>query len=131
MMWGNYSSFPQRTPFVYFGGKTETTVVGLGGSMKHILGNENAGDAHPHSHSATPNLVNCLLQEFGLPKLPDTEVLKQLTVLDAVDLATGQMHGTSQKVEFLAKRLAHGKPTYRSGASVALPATPLFIALAE
>ena len=56
MRWGSciFPFVPQLTPspLVYFGGTTETTVVGLGGSAKHVIGE--VGSARTGVHSCLP-----------------------------------------------------------------------------
>jgi len=155
MRWGNYAGFPKESSVVYFGGQTEKTIVGLGGSMKHLIGSSKEGDSAPHSHSATPFLMEYLLKELDLPS-SDPELERDLhfyrsqgqefAVLDAVYLATTQMRGLVQNVEFLAKRLASGPSQIAesilrspvlpvsgrlSEATNALLATPLYIAMAD
>ena len=65
MRWGPYGNLIEQTPLVYFGGLTERTIVGLGGSMKHVIGS--VGDAYALSASITPILVSYLEKQLGLP----------------------------------------------------------------
>ncbi len=95
MRWGQYPS-----GLVYFGSVTDV-IIGLGGSEKHVIGN--VGNSHPHSHSATPNLV-AALKEQVVPPSPH-EGNPESVALAGVELATTQMDGLQQKMEFLAKNL--------------------------
>jgi hypothetical protein len=142
MTWGPYETFNYRakgpSPLVYFGGETDRTIVGLGGSSQNMIGAP--GRSSAHSHSATPVMVARIYEGLELP-IPENEkafhwVGKENSgmVAMAVDLATSQMEGAKEKVEFFARRLAF----YPSGAHHAhrrdmniLLGTPLYVALAE
>ena len=142
MRWGSYGDSLEDSPVVYFGGTTEKTIVGLGGSMKHLLGS--AVESHPHSYSARPFLMKYLVKDLQI-RLPDEdeqllqarcECEPQFDPIWAVDLATTQMKGPEQRVEFLAKRLACG-PAIRSITKAStrdrnvLLATPIYVAMGE
>ncbi len=142
MRWGNYSGSSEQSPVVYFGAETDKTIVGLGGSMKHLIGS--SGDSSAHSHSATPFLLDFLFKELNIDHPnPDLEPAREhdrrggrrdFTPIEGVALASPQMHGPSQNVEFLAKRLAYGRienlgPILEGRSS--LLATPLYIAMAD
>jgi len=142
MRWGNYGTSFEDSPVVYFGGMTDKTIVGLGGSMKHLLGS--TVESHAHSHSATPFLMEYLVKDLQI-RLPDEyeaglrwarEHGQEFTPIVAVELATTQMHGPEQKVEFLAKRLAFGPvERFAEHASLqnrnALLATPIYVAMGD
>jgi hypothetical protein len=92
---------------VYFGGVSNTTVVGLGGSGKHVVGE--GGSARMGIHSLLPVFMMQLQKELGesLPapvKLPDFGDPS----LAAVYIATTHGKGPLQEMEFVAKRLAYG-----------------------
>jgi hypothetical protein len=137
MRWGAYG-WSSDPPLVYFGGTTDKTVLGLGGSAKHVIGN--TGESHVHSHSATNNLISYLQKQLGLPShkksgdflMPGiNECLmpgnnEEISLL-AVYLATSQMDGPLQRVEFVAKRLLDGR-IHDSSKSILL-ATPLYVAM--
>jgi hypothetical protein len=58
MKWGLLGDAGRPTdepPLVYFGGRTESTIFGLGGSTRHVIGFE--GATSTSSRSATPYLV--------------------------------------------------------------------------
>jgi hypothetical protein len=134
MRWGPYGETIERE-FVYFGGWTDKTLLGLGGSSKHVIGNE--GVSHAHSHSATPYLVDALRREFATGDMGADESI----AASCVYYATPQMKGPFQTLEFLAKRLGSGgapgvhfyndpdlAPRYDM---TSLLGTPLFVSLTE
>lgn len=141
MRWGPYIKeySDKESPLIYFGGATEQTIVGLGGSAKHILGNTSLSPAY--SHSATPFLVYRLVKELGLDlesespagNLVENTPLNQYDSdywsLRAVELATTQMKGPKQQVEFVAKRLLYGNGHFKK--KKVLLATPLYVAMIE
>ncbi len=137
MRWGSciFPFVPQLTPspLVYFGGTTETTVVGLGGSAKHVIGE--VGSARTGVHSCLPAFIFQLRQELG-------ETLDQKIenddqgVLMAVYEATMHAKGPSQELEFVAKRWAYGPlptryfPEGKPGdKEKVLVGTPLYVAM--
>jgi hypothetical protein len=141
MKWGPYRTmkWDEPSPLVYFGGESEKTILGLGGSAHHVIGA--VGSSSAHSHSVTPYLVSRLYEGIELP-LPKEEekVLRQYEGHDkgqdriamAVDLATRQMIGTEQKLRFLARRLAFYPKQTHSGWSTdmnILLGTPLYVCL--
>jgi Family of unknown function (DUF7019)/TIR domain len=134
MRWGPcvFPYFPELTPspLVYFGGATQTTIVGLGGSAKHVIGE--VGSARPGAHSSLPYFILQLRKELG------ESVRGQLGDDDqglmAVCVATLRAKGPSQDLEFVAKRLAYGpcpaglflnKPEQEK----VLVGTPLYVAM--
>lgn len=114
MRWGPcvFPYLPEKltltsSPLVYFGGSTKTTVVGLGGSANHVIGE--VGSAKTGLHSCLPGFIFQLRHELGeslpmkLPSMDDTP-----GALMAVYMATMYGKGPSQELEFVAKRLAYG-----------------------
>ena len=139
MRWGPYAdlSMPEDSPLVYFGGATGQTIVGLGGSAKHVMGD--SGSASPHSHSAMPYLIARLTKELGesisAADLTGSSTGPRDMSLVATYLATTQMHGPSQELEFVAKRLAYGPSPYpqrdKNDGMKVLLGTPLYVAMSE
>jgi hypothetical protein len=142
LRWGYYGFHDENNPVVYFGGETEKTIVGLGGSTKHLIGNSGLSGAH--SHSATPLVLNYLSKELGLPEGTSNpewvpaRIREIFTPIKAVELATRQMRGVQQNVDFMAKSLVYGPakiynhdPAHRGcDARSVLVATPLYVAMA-
>jgi hypothetical protein len=129
---------------VFFSGRTDETVVGLGGSRKHVLGE--VGRTLKPSGSLTFTLGEALGQVNNSEEysarvgLPDgDEGVRDLegnyrtdALLDdvaAVSLGTWNP-GPGQPMEFLAKRLAFG-PVNPNIGKFAILGTPLFVAMAD
>ncbi len=136
LRWGPFDADPS---LVYFGGRTDRTIIGLGGSISHVVGS--ALDP-PHGrilrYSLTPWLLNGLAADPEIKTLfeaadrePEHEQADR-TALRAVQLADANLRGPAQNVEFVAKRLLHGPSPYperdpHDGMSVLL-GSPLYVA---
>ena len=134
MRWGPYGEDDEKGSLIYFGGVTERTIVGLGGSMKHVIGN--SGQTNAHSHSFTPMLVRSLERDLNFderrqqaPRQDDEIDGTGIRALQAVELATTEIEGPTQPLEFMAKRLLYGRG-YSKKRKVFL-GTPLYVALLE
>jgi hypothetical protein len=126
LRWGPYGGgFDSDGEFVYFGGWTENTLLGLGGSAKHVIGQE--GSSHANSASATPFLVEALRREFASGEFNMSEG----EVTSLVELATPYMKGPFQEMEFLAKRLAVGQPPISHSVKRTILGTPIYVFLSE
>jgi hypothetical protein len=148
LSWGPYEDPRSKAEFVYFGGQTNDTVVGLGGSMKHVIGA--AGSAYPTSHSLSAYLVSALKATTEKPTAARDEVDfekaleesrsslrggfretpidrgKELA-LRSVVLASEDMDGPWEPMEFVAKRLIAGA----WGPRTVILGTPLYVAMAQ
>ncbi|MEV2214967.1 SAVMC3_10250 family protein [Streptomyces sp. NPDC050997] len=141
MRWGPFAT-GAGSSLVYFGGRTERTVLGLGGSSRHVLGSPLSapdGDNAVLARSLMPSLLD------GLAEHPEIEELFEdagqapldpnLVPLRAVQRATTLLRAPAQKVEFLAKRLLHGPiPSSESGSHdgmTVLLGSPLYVALVD
>ena len=112
---------------VYFGGRTERTVLGLGGARSHVFGAPPAAELEPPlSRSLLPSLL------AGIVKVPS--IAAAVTgegdgeAFEAVHRATTDLRGPAQNMEFIAKRLVHGETA--AGESVLL-GSPLYVALVD
>ena len=134
MRWGSYGR-DEKSQLVYFGGITDTgTVLGLGGSMHHVLEKERGG-SHAQSHSLSFALANKLSVELNIPLTPGDKyeiegqsrafALNDESYLEAVSLATHQMEGPLQDLEFLAQRLVAGGEDRK-----VVLGTPIYVAVA-
>jgi len=122
--------FQQRKPRVaYFGGSTEHTILGLGGSPKHIIGrisSENIGEPS----SDLPSLTAYLTEELGLA--PRNEYHEPEWGLAAVEVMERHMKGQKTKFEFLAKFLLDDSDLEKTRHTKHIViGTPLYIAYAE
>ncbi|HEX8147774.1 MAG TPA: SAVMC3_10250 family protein [Pyrinomonadaceae bacterium] len=152
MQWGPYGRTENvNNPLIFFSGLTDHTVVGLGGSAKHLLGE--AGAAVAHSASGTALFARYLVEELKLSRENSElyQALKEQTdhrtgklkadneeYLGLMGLACYTMEGPTERLEFLAKRLLHGKLpdekywTEKGMANkYALMATPIYVARAD
>lgn len=123
MRWGPFHG----TSLVYFGGEADGTVVGLGGSGKHVLGSSSEQDAEGVPRSVTPNLLDGLAAEPGIGDLLGVGTGADDEALRAVELATANLRGPLQNVEFVAKRLLSGC----LGSRRVVLGSPLYVALAD
>ena len=117
MRWTQRTAFGDDLRVVYFGGTTSRTVVGLGGSVKYVLGN---ASSEPYSYnryisfSSLPAIYKLLRFEYVLylaaHKLlfPNIEMPKGLMLTMAAYFTTHKIHEPEQQFEFLAKTLVHG-----------------------
>jgi hypothetical protein len=120
---------------VYFGGMTDRTILGLGGSLRHLVGRQCAGGTV--WGSALPFMQAVLAKELGLPVelecrepgMTDDDV-EQLA-LQGVSRATCELKGPAQRLEFLAKRLLPARGTEQDQKVQALLGTPIYVALAD
>ena len=143
MRWGPYEGDPE-SGVVYFGGETPSTVVGLGGSIRHVVGK--AGSSAAYGDSLTPFLMSVLAKELGMGQPYIVQDIAQRPdashfPLRAVESATLNMTGPQQSLEFLAKRLLHGgedipsnERHFRSTTgkqSRILLGSPLYVAMAD
>lgn len=136
MRWGPcaFPASPQLTPspLVYFGGETETTIVGLGGSATHVIGE--VGSTTAGLHSCLPYFILQLRRELGESLPVDIPLEFGDPSLMAVFVATTAGKGPSQELEFVAKRLAYGSLSGKWGhseenAKNILVGTPLYVAM--
>lgn len=139
MRWGIYRDAGRPTeepPLVYFGGRTEQTIFGFGGSSRHVEGN--AGCAATGSRSVTPFLVTHLLD--GMPSegwnaYPIRGNDDDQSTYEAIVLATDNIRPPDQNLEFISKTLLLGKHLDsgkgRKKTMCVLLGSPLYVALAS
>ncbi|MEV6694832.1 SAVMC3_10250 family protein [Micromonospora sp. NPDC051196] len=130
LRWG---PFPTEPTLVYFGGATERTVLGLGGSGNHVLGAP-AATASGMPRSLTPSLLAGLRTDPEISALAEVitqeDEAQERDALTAVHRANEVMPGPHQNLEFVAKRLLHGPSPTTEGFDVLL-GTPLYVALVD
>ena len=134
MRWGSYG-WDEKSQLVYFGGITDAgTVLGLGGSMDDVLGKER-GSSHANPNSLPFAIANKLSVELNIPLIPGDKyeiegqsrafALNDESYLEAASLATDQMEGSLQNLEFLAQKLIAGGDDRR-----VVLGTPIYVAVA-
>ncbi|MGE5113062.1 MAG: DUF7019 family protein [Acidobacteriaceae bacterium] len=139
MRWGIYEDHgrpEEEPPLVYFGGFSGKTILGLGGSTRHVIGMKGASSTT--SRSVTPYLVAHLLSEMGVSREgwsafgPRNDT--KYHALEAVAVATAMLREPTVELEFVAKSLLRGK-NYYSGwddsAETVLLGTPLYVAMTQ
>jgi len=140
MQWGPIVTHDGAT-LLYFGGRDERTIVGLGGSAE-----ARPRDGAPRAASAVPSLLPVLLDAIDdrfddeasheaadQPSRPPTTRPTAPPWLRCT--GHGRLRGPAQNVEFIAKRLLSGPSPYpeldgRDGMTVLL-GSPLYVALAD
>ena len=135
MRWGMFqdSGRPKgEPPLVYFGGKTNTTIIGLGGSTKHVEGLQGASSTG--SRSATPYLVGHILEGLGInPEGWDSFKNGEYEVMVAIACATHALRPPAQNLEFVAKTLLTGHvrhPIYTNNEKTkCILGTPIYVAM--
>lgn len=131
MQWGPIAD-ESGSSLVYFGGRDERTVVGLGGSAGHVIGAAQ-GEERPPSPSLLPVLLDALDDQAADPG-HDFDQADQ-AALGSVHRANSRLRGPVQNVEFLAKRLLSGPSPYpeldgRDDMTVLL-GSPLYVAAVD
>ena len=126
MKWGPLgNSF--KGGIVFFAGKSDSTLVGLGGSMKHVLGHEGISTYQSLSGSSLRSIGMILERLLRIATLAKDEIMlpeKEIAVDQAVEQAFDfHLDGPSQELEFTAKKL------YAD--SSVLVASPLYVSLVD
>lgn len=125
---------------VYFGGRSERTVVGLGGSTGHVLSTVTATPPQDRlSASLMPallDLLGVLAAEGGTPEdAPLEHGTGDADALAMVVQANASLRGPVQALEFVAVRMLQGPcpypEMYRQDDMAVLLGSPLYIALAD
>jgi len=129
MSWGFYG-FPREKQIVYFGGETEKTILGLAGSINHMIGRV-PDKAPPTTDQTVPFILEVLEKvERSNSKVSTISSSRQeASWLRAVELATSQIfrQGPKQQLEFLAKRFIGGPLRDKQ----VLLGSPLYVAIAD
>ncbi len=117
---------------VYFGGRTERTIVGLGGSVGHVLG---TGASTPQAPRLSDSLLPRLLSGLDTDWAADPVEPAERAGLGVVHQANARLRGPAQNVEFVAKRLLYGPSPYPeldpAPDMTVLLGSPLYVAQAD
>jgi hypothetical protein len=108
---------------MYLTGRTDKTVVGLGGSTKFMLGEDRNAKGFPHT--ASSQVYRILRRELNQGEIDDDDARGGLS---SVIFAERAIRGPKEEYEFVAKRLGYSPDCRGMGA---LLATPLYIAMAS
>jgi hypothetical protein len=122
---------------VYFGGRTEKTILGLGGSRAHLIGAAaTPSDRDPLvARSHLPSLLSGISKASHLDVLADSRGNADLddadrSALEAVRRASSELRGPAQNVEFVAKTLLRGSTSQPARQTILL-GSPLYVALVD
>jgi hypothetical protein len=129
MTWGHQSV---QDPLVYFAGETESSLVLLWGSAKHLVGSA-PDPAMVGGGSLAPKMINAALGGLPLPVAADppeiaAERLERLSSLART--AIERREGSVNRLEFLARRLVYRSATRPAG-KVLLLGSPIYVAFAD
>lgn len=139
MRWGTLRDWGRpeaESPLIYFGGRTEKTIFGLGGSSKHIIGNQ--GCASTDSRSSAPSIIGEILRGMDVPETGWRTAVRiddddTYSTFDAVKWANVNLTWAfEQELEFCAKTLAHGP--FRDGDDkriLGLLGSPIYVSLSK
>jgi hypothetical protein len=138
LQWGPFGEV--ESSLVYFGGHTERTILGLGGSGKHVLGW--SGGEH-QDRIAARSMLPWLLGGLSTDSDIDASLQGEHRDLDELDVvalkhvhqATTQLTGPAQTLEFIAKTLLRGPSPCPNvdpfEDMVVLLGSPLYVALVD
>lgn len=113
MKWGQY----EQSGFLYFTGREDDTIVGLGGSLRHVLGNENVATLKrsswgSSSYGVKRSLVDELEIEPLIKRVQDSSVDDATEDFSDLDWLVGRAYqlvdGPKVRVNFVALRLDEG-----------------------
>lgn len=122
LRWGPFGRDSEQ--MVYFGGVTNNqTVLGLGGSIKHVIGAVGTSVIDRPS-SLAPSIISIL--NSALDETRTSPIHK--THLDRIAFITRRLEGPIQNCEFLAKRLLEGNDKREKKV---LLGSPIYVALAD
>jgi hypothetical protein len=119
LYWGLYRErADDDSGLVFFGGRTDRTILGLGGSIDHVIGAKPSGVMH--SRSNTPWLIEALLKDAGRrgrfhkPRTAREKHDDREMALQAVEVAVSRMMSLQKPadlMEFVAAKLIEGPVT--------------------
>jgi hypothetical protein len=131
MQWGPFA-YPrgENSDLIYFGDTTTSgTILGLGGSMHHRVG-EQRGESTIHSVSSAPAILAFLSKELDVPSRWRQYSADLEDTLYNVMVATRGSFGPTQNLEFVAKRLLEGSHFPWYDGHIVL-GTPIYVAQAD
>jgi hypothetical protein len=140
MSWGIVGHDPC---YAYFSGITDKTIIGLGGSARHVLGHSSSEAESlyltlmSHAYSLHDALKKGVGDDNEVP-IYEGDLTKTPPLIGVYFAAEGMMRQPVQRLEFIAKRLTESRVDKKcarylemtEGKNLIL-ATPLYVALAE
>jgi hypothetical protein len=135
-----WKALGSHSSLVYFGGITanKITIVGLGGSMIHVIGDQPVESSEPRKSSKVigsqaVGIESVLYEVLKLPekKIADYYLEDNTELLTAVSHVTRTINSPLQRLEFLAKRLVEGTHKEYDKSWHVVLGTPLYVAMAD
>src|SRR6266702_901597 len=123
MRWG-----PIGGQTIYFSGSSTRTSIGLGGSLKHVIGAHAESPERRLSSSDMGSILETLeeaLEHYESHKEINTSLSEYERVFDAILTVRAYTTGLKQQVEFLAKTLLQGQSSYK----YVVLGTPIYVAI--
>ena len=122
----------------YFGGHSDKTIVGLGGSTSHLIGGGHQ-EAAPRGSSHSPWLLSALIKELQLPigqpvlpgHLDEEENEYRLSHAIAERTQKNLFRNPPQRFEFLARKLFSSNSLLPDRSEFVVLGTPLYVAFAN
>jgi hypothetical protein len=126
MHWG-----PLTEKIVYFAGSTEQTILGLGGSLHHVIGS-NVGAGGVGGSSMPFEMMTSLIKGLRLQEPYTDEFFDPEAALVTVESLFGDRRGPGQQLEFLATKYLSGPSQLaeQGGPTQVLLGSPIYVALA-
>ncbi len=127
MRWGPLG---EEDAMVYFGGVTDQTIVGLGGSLKHVIGAPGPTDIEHGTYGFPVSWPQPMLNALR-NVTRTTKSISGVSDMEIIAYTTTRLEGPIQKFEFLATRLQEGAYHMFGNQSKVLLGSPIYVAIAE
>ena len=103
LRWGVYPDARIGEPLVYFGGVTRQTILGLGGSARHLIGAVpmTSGSTFSLGGSALPSILTVIRRADQTTETADDDDNGDRAALGEVQAFTNGMTGPRQALQFL------------------------------
>jgi len=117
MQWGPIVTHDGAT-LLYFGGRDERTIVGLGGSAEHVSGRRPPSSVRCPRRCCRCYLMRSMTDSTTKPATrqrtspADPPTTSRRAALASVHRANGRLRGPAQNVEFIASGLLSGPSPY-------------------
>ena len=113
--------------YLYFGGQTENTILGLSGSVFHLLGHQNG----PQLKGAfvTSSLLTGVVASMQSSSLSSSDNLNLYRATERANMSMKGLNVPEEKFEFLARRLLYEPADEQYRTHNLLLATPLYVSI--
>lgn len=113
---------------VYFTGERDNTLVALGGSLRHLVGNIDATSPYPHGSLSSMIMRNMEKEMQEVLKLDKVNRRQRKHLPDTAYRLYQYLEGPEEQLEFLAKRLLYIPSNNEYNFNMLL-ATPLYVSV--